>query len=88
MKHKTAVEWYQKETNALIEKYEAKEISKRDFITMMHNLFYEAEKIEKQRVIGFAEWCLHSLLSGEEPKAESMEELLEIYHNQIFKIEV
>jgi len=47
----TAVEWYEKEINSLIEKYEAKEISQRDFITMKHNLFYEAKEMEKQQII-------------------------------------
>jgi DNA-directed RNA polymerase delta subunit len=47
----TAVEWYEKEINSLFEKYEAKEISKRDFITMKHNLFYQAKEMEKQQII-------------------------------------
>ena len=47
----TAVEWYEKEINSLFEKYEAKEISKRDFITMKHNLFYQAKQMEKQQII-------------------------------------
>lgn len=45
----TAVEWYEKEVNSLIEKYEATEISKRDFIIMKHNLFYQAKEMEKDR---------------------------------------
>jgi hypothetical protein len=45
----TAVEWYEKEINFLIEKYEAKEISKREFITMKHNLFYNAKEMENNR---------------------------------------
>jgi len=45
----TAVEWYEKEINYLLEKYETKEISKRDFITMKHNLFYPAKEMEKQQ---------------------------------------
>jgi hypothetical protein len=47
----TAVEWYEIEINLLIEKYEAKEISQRDFITMKHNLFYKAKEIEKKQLI-------------------------------------
>jgi hypothetical protein len=46
----TAVEWYEKEINSLFEKYEAKEISKRDFITMKHNLFYQSKEMEKQQI--------------------------------------
>jgi hypothetical protein len=44
-----AVEWYEKEINSLFEKYEAKEISQREFITMKHNLFYQAKKMEKKQ---------------------------------------
>jgi hypothetical protein len=46
----TAVEWYEKEINSLIEKYEEKEISQREFITMKHNLFYKAKEMEKQQI--------------------------------------
>jgi hypothetical protein len=45
----TAVEWYEKEINSLIEKYLSKEISERDFITMKHNAFYPAKKMEKEQ---------------------------------------
>ena len=45
----TAVEWYEKEINSLFEKYQAKEISERDFITMKHNLFYPAKEMEKEQ---------------------------------------
>lgn len=47
----TAVEWYEKEINSLIEEYESGKISKRDFITMKHNLFYPAKEMEKQQII-------------------------------------
>ena len=46
----TAVEWYEIEINSLIENYEAKEISEREFITMKHNLFYKAKEMEKQQL--------------------------------------
>lgn len=46
----TAVEWYEKEINSLIEEYESGKISKRDFITMKHNLFYPAKEMEKQQI--------------------------------------
>lgn len=46
----TAVEWYEKEINSLFEKYQAKEISERDFITMKHNLFYPAKEMEKEQM--------------------------------------
>jgi len=46
----TAVELYEIEIDLLIEKYESKEISKREFITMKHNIFYQAKEIEKQQL--------------------------------------
>lgn len=51
MKKQTAVEWYEKEVNSLFEKYEAKEISYRDFLVMKHNLFYQAKEKEKEQII-------------------------------------
>jgi hypothetical protein len=50
MSKQTAVEWYEKEINSLIEKYEAKEILKREFIYMKHNLFYNAKEMEKEQI--------------------------------------
>jgi hypothetical protein len=49
MEKQTAVEWYEKEINSLIERYEEKEISKREFITIKHNLFYDAKEMEKKQ---------------------------------------
>jgi hypothetical protein len=46
----TAVEWYEKEINSLIEKYESEEISYVDFITMKHNAFYPASEIFEQQI--------------------------------------
>jgi hypothetical protein len=46
----TAVEWYEQEINLLIEKYQSNEISQREFITMKHNLFYQAKEMEKQQI--------------------------------------
>ncbi len=50
-KKQTAVEWLINEINSLFEKYQAKEISERDFITMKHNLFYPAKEMEKEQII-------------------------------------
>lgn len=47
----TAVEWYEKEINSLFEKYEAKQISIRDFLIMKHNLFYPAKQMEKEQIL-------------------------------------
>jgi hypothetical protein len=46
----TAVDWYEKEINSLFEKYEAKQISPRDFLIMKHNLFYPAKEMEKEQI--------------------------------------
>lgn len=46
----SAIKWYEKEINSLFEKYEEKEISKREFITMKHNIFYKAEQMEKFQI--------------------------------------
>ena len=46
---------------------------------------YQAEKIVERAddyAIEFAKWCLISLLNGEEPKAETPEELLEIFKKE------
>jgi hypothetical protein len=41
-----------------------------------------AEVIADEFAIGFGEWCLNSLLNGEEPQGETMEELLEMYKKE------
>jgi hypothetical protein len=51
MSKQTALDLYEKEINSLIEKYEEKEISKREFITMKHNLFYNAKEMEKEQIM-------------------------------------
>ena len=53
----TAVEWYEQEINLLIEKYQSNEISERELITMKHNLFYQAQQIEKEQMCKFAYKC-------------------------------
>ena len=53
-KQQSVVEWYEKEINSLIDKYEAKEISKSEFIVMKHNLFYPAKRMEQEQKIEFA----------------------------------
>ena len=46
----TAVDWYEKEINSLFEKYEAKQISRADFLIMKHNIFYPAKQMEKEQI--------------------------------------
>jgi hypothetical protein len=74
----TAVEWYEKEINSLIEEYESGKISKRDFITMKHNLFYPAKEMEKQQII---DACESTSNTDFWVKYESYEQ----YYNETFK---
>jgi hypothetical protein len=76
----TAVEWYEIEINLLIEKYEAKEISQRDFITMKHNLFYKAKEIEKKQLIDFA--C--KVYNENYTNDKSFKNVAEQYYNETF----
>jgi hypothetical protein len=57
----TAVEWYEKEINSLLEKYESKEISTLDFIIIKHNLFDTAKEMEKEQ--GYSEEDLKEAFS-------------------------
>jgi hypothetical protein len=69
----TAVEWYEIEINLLIEKYEAKEISQRDFITMKHNLFYKAKEIEKKNIIDAKDCWFEDERDGEDYYKETFQ---------------
>jgi hypothetical protein len=55
-------------------------------INVMTDEIQQAKEMESQQkddfAIEFSEWCLNSLLNGEEPKAETMKELLEIFKNK------
>jgi hypothetical protein len=57
-----------------------------DFNLAFKDEIEQAKEMEKQQkddfAIEFSEWCLNSLLNGEEPKAETMKELLEIFKNK------
>jgi len=68
----TAVEW-------LVDQVQQK-------LYIRDNVIEQAKEMEKQQkddfAIEFSEWCLNSLLNGEEPKAETMKELLEIFKNK------
>jgi len=68
----TAVEW-------LEEKFKN---SHANFINWSLENFEQAKEMEKQQIIEFAEWCLSELLNGSEPKAETMQGLLEIFKNK------
>jgi hypothetical protein len=50
-KKQTAVEWYANASHELIVKKNNGEITNTDFLIMHHNLFYEAQKMEKEQVM-------------------------------------
>ena len=49
-KKQTAVEWYANASHELIVKKTKGEITNTDFLIMHHNLFYEAQKMEKGQI--------------------------------------
>jgi hypothetical protein len=60
-KKQTAVEWYANASHELIVKKNNGEITNVDFLIMHHNLFYEAQKMEKEQTIsavkyGCSDW--------------------------------
>jgi hypothetical protein len=59
----------------ILDAYNREEISYSRMNEMLNEL---ADKF----AIGFAEWCLESLLNGEEPKADTINELLQIYKKE------
>jgi len=69
----TAVEW-------LVEKLKLQGL----LIGEIDNLVAvnQAKEMEKKQSIEFVEWCLNLLLNGEDPKGETMEEMLEIYKTE------
>lgn len=50
--------------------------------TIIKRIDDELLEMEKQQTIEFSEWCLSELLNGNEPKAETMQGLLEIFKNK------
>jgi len=49
-KKQTAVEWYANASHELIVKKNNGEITNVDFLILHHNLFYEAQKMEKEQI--------------------------------------
>lgn len=70
----TAVEWL---INELYEKFEM-----RGDGLLYDEILDQAKEMEKKQAIEFTEWCLSELLNGSEPKAETMQGLLEIFKNK------
>lgn len=54
--------------------------------TQIFNILENKLEMEKEQsdnlAICFSEWCLSELLNGNEPKAETMQGLLEIFKNK------
>jgi hypothetical protein len=72
----TAVKWYAEQMQ-LKEQFTQEEFD---------NITNQAKEMEKEQsdnlAICFSEWCLSELLNGNEPKAETMQGLLEIFKNK------
>ena len=47
----SSIEWYAKASHELIVKKSNGEITEREFLTMHHNLFYEAEAMHKEEIV-------------------------------------
>jgi hypothetical protein len=83
----TAVEWYEKEINSLFEKYEAKQISRADFLIMKHNIFYPAKEMEKEQKGYTEEQAKQIWKAGQEywktsGSSITFEELIETFKQQ------
>ena len=74
---KTAVEWLQEQLNKILIDNQ---------IQQTLHLFEQAKQMEEEQsdnlAICFSEWCLSELLNGNEPKAETMQGLLETFKNK------
>ena len=81
-KKQTAVEWYANASHELIVKKNNGEITNTDFLIMHHNLFYEAQKMEKEQIeIAFAK----SYLTGcEEVSYNDANKASENYYNETY----
>jgi hypothetical protein len=79
LKKGTSIDWLMTQ---LYKKGFIKEIDGNEPIVLMN----QAKEMEKQQsddyAICFSEWCLSELLNGNEPKAETMQGLLEIFKNK------
>ena len=50
-KKQSSIEWYANASHELIVKKSNGEITEREFLTMHHNLFYDAEAMHKEEII-------------------------------------
>jgi hypothetical protein len=79
-KKQTAVEWYANASHELIVKKNNGEITNTDFLIMHHNLFYEAQKMEKEQMedaheIGYINGGNHKSVNGEQYYNETYKEI-------------
>jgi hypothetical protein len=81
-KKQTAVEWYANASHELIVKKNNGEITNVDFLILHHNLFYEAQKMEKEQIeVAFAK----SYLTGcEEVSYNDANKASENYYNETY----
>jgi hypothetical protein len=81
-KKQTAVEWYANASHELIVKKNNGEITNTDFLIMHHNLFYEAQKMEKEQTeIAFAK---SYLIGCEEVSYNDANKASENYFNETY----
>jgi hypothetical protein len=77
MSKQTAVEWYANASHELIVKKNNGEITNTDFLIMHHNLFYEAQKMEKEQM---KEAALDNVTTN-----EKLRKIFEIQFEDFFK---
>ena len=81
-KKQSSIEWYANASHELIVKKDNGEITNREFLTMHHNLFYDAEAMHKEEVVkAFDEGqeCEYQVHINSAPKYDS-----ETYYNETF----
>jgi len=79
-KKQTAVEWYANASHELIVKKNNGEITNTDFLIMHHNLFYEAQKMEKEQIEEAYKEGNHSEMRGGKVIFEKTEQ----YYNETY----
>ena len=78
----SSIEWYANASHELIVKKSNGEITEREFLTMHHNLFYDAEAMHKEEVVkAFDEGqeCEYQVHINSAPKYDS-----ETYYNETY----
>ena len=84
-KKQSSIEWYANASHELIVKKDNGEITNREFLTMHHNLFYDAEAMHKEEVVkAFDEGqeCEYQVHINSAPKYDSETYYKETYTNE------